>query len=105
VYLLMFKEGFWNVPPHSHSVDQNLVTWPCERQAKLGVAMSHLEVLLHVDVTAKTQSIKDKIGKLDVTKIKTFSSVRDTNEENEATSYTLEEIVAGHTKDLYRGYT
>lgn len=40
-----------------------------------------------------------------LTKIKTFSSVRDTNEENEATSYTLEEIVAGRTKDLYTGYT
>lgn len=60
--------------------------------------MSHLKVLLHLDVTAKVQSIKDKIGKMGVTKIKTFSSVRDTNEENE-TSYNLEEIDTGHTKD------
>lgn len=73
--------------------------------SKAGSVMSHLQVLLHLDVTAKVQSMKDKIGKMGVTKIKTFSSVRDTNEENEATSYNLEEIVAGHTKDLYPGCT
>ena len=51
--------------------------------------MSPWKVVLRLHMTTKARSLKDTIDKSDFRKIKTISSVRDANEENETTSYKL----------------
>lgn len=61
--------------------------------------MSHLKVLLHLDVTPKAQSIRDKIDKLDLIRIKIFFSMRDTGKRMKQQATNWEKILACHISD------
>lgn len=83
--------------PHSHSLDQNLVTWPplATRKVRCGQEPCKSSVALGHD-TESVKSVKDKTDKLDFIKIKIFSSVRDTGKRMKQETANWEKIFACH---------